>query len=806
MNKTKKSGFNVLWLFLIMAMLFVFMYVAGAGNPGKQLTINQAEEILYKGYTTNLVGEKIEGDVVEIYVVNGVGYIRVAGSGIKENTFPKFADFHFTYNNTTEDLKFIERYDDAKKIAEKYKADGSGETIESVQQELKDYTNRYFTVEDIVHLSELETEFLYTKANPQASFIEMILPYMSIFAMLFLGYFLIRMFLSKSGGATNFSKSRAKLVEKSNVKFKDIAGAEEEKEETQELVEFLRDPEKFKALGARIPKGILLVGQPGTGKTLLAKAVAGESNVPFFSISGSDFVELYVGVGASRVRDLFETAKRNAPCIVFIDEIDAVGRQRGAGLGGGNDEREQTLNQLLVEMDGFESNQGIIILAATNRVDVLDPALLRPGRFDRQIYVNVPDVKGREGIMQIYAKNKPIEESVDFKELARLTSGFTGADIENFLNEAAILAARAGRMIITQEDITEGINKVMMGPQKKSRLVTEKDKLITAYHESGHAIIAKLLDCGENVHEVSIIPRGMAAGYTSTRPSDDDEHFTYSKLNNRICMVMGGRIAEEIQFKDITAGASSDIQKATEIARKMVVEWGMSKEIGFLSFGEKSEVFVGRDYKQTRNKYSENTATVIDKEIKKIIDSNYKKAYDLLFKNKKMLDNMANLLLKEETIYTEEVDAVIKGEDCKTIIAKLEAREKERRDKNERIKLEQEIQRLEQIQKVKERTAEALVNEGVISKEEFERIKEERKKIEEKKQALMVGTKPEEKPEEEKPAKTTTKKSTAKTAKKTDGTKSTTRKKTTKSASSTAKKTTKPKKSDTKPSDTDSLE
>ena len=804
MNKTKRSGFNILWLLLIVAMLFTFMYVAGAGNPGKQLTINQAEEILYKGYTTNLAGEKIEGDVVEIHVVNGVGYIRLEGSNTKANTFPKYADFHFTYNNTTEDLRFIEKYDDAKKVAQKYKADGSGETIENVQSELNEYNYRYFTVEDVTYLSENDTAFMYTKANPQASFIEMLLPYLSVFAMILLGYFLFRMFLSKNAGASNFSKSRAKLVEKSNVKFKDVAGAEEEKEETQELVEFLKDPEKFKALGARIPKGILLVGQPGTGKTLLAKAVAGESNVPFFSISGSDFVELYVGVGASRVRDLFETAKRNAPCIVFIDEIDAVGRQRGAGLGGGNDEREQTLNQLLVEMDGFESNQGIIILAATNRVDVLDPALLRPGRFDRQIYVNVPDVKGREGIMQIYAKNKPIEENVDFKELARLTSGFTGADIENFLNEAAILAARAGRMVITQEDITEGINKVMMGPQKKSRLVTEKDKLITAYHESGHAIIAKLLDCGENVHEVSIIPRGMAAGYTSTRPSDDDEHFTYTKLNNRICMVMGGRIAEEIQFKDITAGASSDIQKATEIARKMVVEWGMSKEIGFLSFGEKSEVFVGRDYKQTRNKYSESTATVIDKEIKKIIDTNYKKAYDLLLKNKKILDNMANLLLKEETIYTEEVDAIIKGEDSKAIIERLEAREKERKDKNERLKLEQEIQRLEQIQKVKERAAEALVNEGVISKEEFDRIKEEGKKIEEKKKSLEAPEPKVEEPKEEK--KKTTKKSTSATKKKTTSSKSTKTTKATKTAPKTTKKTAKTKKSDTKPSDTDSLE
>ena len=803
MNKTKKSRFNILWVLLILAIVFVFMYVASAGNPGVTLSINQVEDMLYKGYTN--VGEsskKVEGDIVEIYVVNGMGYIRVDDSKISGVNFPKYSDYHFTYNNTTTDLDFILEYDDARAIAK------AAEDATKAQEALNasDELNRYFTAEDASYLKASSHSFTYRKVNPSASFIEMILPYISVFAMILLGYLLFRMFLSKSAGATSFSKSRAKLVEKSTVKFSDVAGAEEEKEETRELVEFLKDPEKFKALGARIPKGILLVGQPGTGKTLLAKAVAGESNVPFFSISGSDFVELYVGVGASRVRDLFETAKRNAPCIVFIDEIDAVGRQRGAGLGGGNDEREQTLNQLLVEMDGFESNQGIIILAATNRVDVLDPALLRPGRFDRQIYVNVPDVKGREGIMKIYAKNKPIEESVDFKQLARLTSGFTGADIENFLNEAAILAARESRMVITMEDITEGINKVMMGPQKKSRLVTEKDKLITAYHESGHAIIAKLLDCGESVHEVSIIPRGMAAGYTSTRPSDDDEHFTISKLNNRICMVMGGRIAEEIQFGDITAGASSDIQKATEIARKMVVEWGMSEKIGFLSFGENSEVFVGRDYRQVKNKYSESTATIIDSEIKRIIDTNYKKAYDILANNKSILDNMANLLLKEETIYSEEVNDIINGVDSETIVARLNAREQERKDKNERLKLEQEIVRQEQIQKVKERAAEALVAEGVISKEEYERIKEEGRKIEAKKEALKSSEETSVEAKEEVDLKKAPKKTTRKpktTKEKAD--KETKTKKTTKTTKK-ASKAKKPAKKDAESSDIDTLE
>jgi len=563
----------------------------------------------------------------------------------------------------------------------------------------------------------------YTKANPTTSFFESIMPYliMSVIVIM-VGYLILRLFAGKSGGANAFTKNRARMVERCNVKFTDIAGAEEEKEETKEIVEFLKDPLKFKAVGARIPKGVLLVGNPGTGKTLLAKAVAGESNVPFFSISGSDFVELYVGVGASRVRDLFETAKKNAPCIVFIDEIDAVGRQRGAGLGGGNDEREQTLNQLLVEMDGFESSSGIIILAATNRADVLDPALLRPGRFDRQIYVNVPDVKGREGIMEIHARNKPIDKDVNFQDIARLTSGFTGADIENFLNEAAILAARDNRLNITMEDITEGINKVIMGPQKKSRLVTENDKKLTAYHESGHAIIAKLMDCGDTVHEVSIIPRGMAGGYTNVRPSDDDSHYTLSKLNNRICMMMGGRIAEEIVFGDITAGASSDIQRATELARKMVVEWGMSIKLGFMSFGKNNEVFIGRDY-QVQNQYSDATARVIDEEIKAIIDANYKRAKELLESKRGLLDDMSKLLLEVETIYAEEVDELINGKNYDEIIQRLKTKDENRKKQKEILKAKQERMIEEQAQELKLKAAQALLESGVIGKREFELIK-----------------------------------------------------------------------------------
>ena len=467
--------------------------------------------------------------------------------------------------------------------------------------------------------------------------------------------------MRKSNGANNkalnFGKTKATQVRDSKVRFTDVAGAEEEKQELQEIVDFLKDPKKFTEIGARIPKGVLLVGPPGTGKTLFAKAVAGEANVPFFSISGSDFVEMFVGVGASRVRDLFDQAKKSMPCIVFIDEIDAVGRQRGAGLGGGNDEREQTLNQLLVQMDGFESNDSIIVMAATNRADILDPALMRPVRFDRQIYVNVPDVKGREEIFKVHSRNKPLASNINFKNLARLTSGFTGADIENLLNEAAILAARDNRKLISMEDISEAINKVIAGPAKKSRVVTERDKRITAYHESGHAIVAKLSKNCDNVHEVSIIPRGMAAGYTITLPENDDNHYTKNKLLDQIAMMLGGRAAEEIVIKDVSAGASNDIQRASKIARKMVTEWGMSDEIGNLYLGASEEVFIGRDY-QTQLSYSDEMAAKIDKEVKSIIDRQYQVALNILKENRAIMDKMVKALYEKETIYEAEIDAL----------------------------------------------------------------------------------------------------------------------------------------------------
>lgn len=497
-----------------------------------------------------------------------------------------------------------------------------------------------------------------------------------IVGFVFLVVLAIILFRSMGGAnrqALNFGKSRANSQSNVKVRFADVAGAEEEKEELKEVVEFLRSPQKFTAVGARIPRGVLLVGPPGTGKTLFAKAVAGEAGVPFFSISGSDFVEMYVGVGASRVRDLFETAKRNMPCIIFIDEIDAVGRQRGAGLGGGNDEREQTLNQLLVQMDGFSTNDGIIVMAATNRSDILDPALMRPGRFDRQIYVNIPDVRGREAIFKVHSRNKPMASDIDFQTLARITSGFSGADIANLLNEAAILCACDNRHKITMEDIYEGINKVVMGPQKKSRLVTEVDKRITAYHESGHAIVARCNKHCDPVHEISIIPRGQAAGYTMTRPDSDDDHITINKLKGNLAMSMGGRAAEEIVIEDVSAGAVGDIKQATSIARKMVTEWGMSESLGPVYYGTSQEVFLGRDYQSTHT-YSEVVAAKIDEEVSALVEAAHAEAVEVLKSHRSEMDVMVRVLLECETIYTEEVDMIMAGASAEEVKAELHDR------------------------------------------------------------------------------------------------------------------------------------
>lgn len=471
-------------------------------------------------------------------------------------------------------------------------------------------------------------------------------------------------FMKQAGGGgrgmANFGKSKARVSvgSKNKKTFEDVAGADEEKEELCEIVEFLKAPDKFRRLGARIPKGVLLVGPPGTGKTLLAKAVAGEAGVPFFSISGSDFVEMFVGVGASRVRDLFETAKKNSPCIIFIDEIDAVGRHRGAGLGGGHDEREQTLNQLLVEMDGFGVNEGVIIIAATNRPDILDPALLRPGRFDRQVVVDAPDVVGREEIMKVHAKGKPLADDVDLAVLARTTIGFSGADIENLMNEAALLAARQDKNEITMQHLEESIMKVVAGPEKKSRKVTERERRLTAFHEAGHAVVSKVLPTQDRVHQVSIIPRGRAGGYTLSLPKEDTFFNSKTEMLEEIVSLLGGRVAEQLVLGDISTGASNDIERATKIAKDMVTKYGMSDKLGTIAFGSQNgEVFLGRDYGHTAD-YSQDTAASIDGEIKAIIDSCYKRCSDILSEYKDKLEEVANLLLEKEKIEGAEFDAL----------------------------------------------------------------------------------------------------------------------------------------------------
>lgn len=516
-------------------------------------------------------------------------------------------------------------------------------------------------------------DIAYTmKDVPGESWLMTLLPLLLVFGAMFI-LFLIINGQSQGGGANsrmmNFGKSRARMTldENKNVNFENVAGLKEEKEEMEEIVDFLRDPGKYTSLGARIPKGVLLVGPPGTGKTLLARAIAGEAGVPFFSISGSDFVEMFVGVGASRVRDLFEEAKKNAPCIVFIDEIDAVARRRGAGLGGGHDEREQTLNQLLVEMDGFGVNEGIIVMAATNRVDILDPAIMRPGRFDRKIGVGRPDIGGREEILQVHAKNKPLGDDVDMKQVAQTTAGFTGADLENLLNEAAIIAARENRKYIRQDDIRRSFVKVGIGAEKKSRVISEKEKKITAYHESGHAILFHVLPDVGPVYSVSIIPTGIgAAGYTMPLPERDEMFNSKGKMLQEITVDLGGRVAESLVFGDVTTGASQDIKQATQLAKAMVTKYGMSDTIGLINYdNDENEVFIGRDLAHTRG-YGEDVARRIDEEVKRIIDECYAEATRIIEENRDILERCAALLIEKEKIGREEFEAlfgIVPGEE-----------------------------------------------------------------------------------------------------------------------------------------------
>ena len=598
-------------------------------------------------------------------------------------------------------------------------------TLEDESQVIYEVTNMDYFMEDLgdeIAAQQNEGTLVVEHEPTHYSIWYSMLPYLVIIVIMgAFWFFMMSRQGGGGGGAMNFGKSRAKLAnpnDQKKVTFRDVAGADEEKADLEEIVDFLKEPKKYMALGARIPKGVLLVGPPGTGKTLIAKAVAGEAGVPFFSISGSDFVELYVGVGASRVRDLFDQAKKHAPAIVFIDEIDAVGRQRGAGLGGGHDEREQTLNQLLGEMDGFGNNAGVIVMAATNRADILDPALLRPGRFDRQIYIGVPDIKGRVEILKVHARKKPFEDDVSFDAIARSTVGFTGADLENLLNEAALLAAREGKTKIGLKDIDNAFLKVIMGNEKKNRVITEHERKITAYHEAGHALTSRVLPTQDPVQQVSIVPRGRAGGFTLNMPKEDKYYNTKQQMEEELIVLLGGRVAEKLIIDDISTGASNDIQRATDIARKMVTKYGMSDKIGPIDFSAtQSEVFLGRDFANT-NQLSEQTAALIDSEVKDLIHKAYERCEQILRDNMDILHRLAQFLLENETMDNAQLEAIYKGEEPPTASAKSLG-QREEGDKSAREAM-QEMENAE-----KQRLAEEAAQKAVEAVEQLERASEE---------------------------------------------------------------------------------
>ncbi len=645
-NESRQSGNRggriltvMIWALILGLLIFMVTNGCSSKQP-KEINLTDFSEA-YKDGKIKAVYEVIAG---------GTFYGLYTDSEFDASNLPKKADFVLHADND----RFYEelRKDVAAKLDEK-QTDPDAEKTDPDSITSKDYG---FALRSAL-----------PEGTPWWMYLLQYVPLLLIMAVL-----MIFIYRSQGGGKQmmNFSKARARLNDpnKDKVTFKDVAGLVEEKEELKEVVDFMRDHKRFTENGARIPKGVLLVGPPGTGKTLMARAVAGEAGVPFFSISGSDFVEMFVGVGASRVRDLFETAKRSSPAVIFIDEIDAVGRQRGAGLGGGHDEREQTLNQLLVEMDGFSANEGIIVMAATNRADILDPALLRPGRFDRRITVGYPDVKGREEILKVHARNKHFAKGVSLKTLARRTPYFTGADLENILNEAAILCTRDNRREITQEDLEEAVTRVQMGPEKKSRVVTEKDKEITAYHECGHAILAHALENCDDLHEVSIISRGWAAGYTMTLPKEDIHHMLKSHMLDEICMTMGGRVAEKIVFTDVSTGAVQDLKQATQTARKMVEEYGMSDAVGPVFLGGDTEVFIAKDWGHAKN-YSEALSAKIDAEMRMILEGQFERAEKILREHIDGLEACAKLLLKYERVTGKQFVAVLEGQDADAVMA-----------------------------------------------------------------------------------------------------------------------------------------
>ncbi len=680
------------WSVLIVAIL-VILIIVSLVPKGDSKQISRSE------FDAAFEAEQVAGVYVYGTTVRGVYIEGVEGHKVSLDDFKKS-------NGTKNDFYF---------------SIIAGSEIDTLINSIKDY-----------NAANPTKAIWYDEQPVKESWISRIWPFVYIILLVLFFFLIFRSFKKMSGQNMDFGKNKARMEQNLKVRFSDVAGCEEEKKEMSELVEFLKNPKKFTDLGARIPKGVLMVGPPGTGKTLLGKAIAGEAGVPFFNITGSDFVEMFVGVGAARVRDLFETAKKNSPCLIFIDEIDAVGRQRGAGLGNTNDEREQTLNQLLVQMDGFDVNEGIIVIAATNRPDVLDPALLRAGRFDRRITVGYPDVKAREKILRLYAKDKPMAKNINYGEIARhLGPGTTGAEIENILNEAAILAARAGKSIITQSDIMEGTIKVAYGPQKRSAAVSEEDKLNTAYHESGHAIVSRLSkNLKQVVNEISIIPRGMAGGYTS--PSTEKEMFMYTKeqLLDEIEVAMGGRAAEYIIYGKYSTGPSNDLEKATNIAREMITKYGMSDKLGPVCYSSGGEVFLGRDF-TTRSNISEKTAELIDQEIKDMLERSFQNAIKILNKHRPEMEVMVKVLLEKETIYSQEVDMILDGKTFEEVIEFINKRqkdhEKEDRDakKAKEAPKDEEKEAEDKINKIKQSALDAFYNINQDDKEDVKPKKTE---------------------------------------------------------------------------------